>query len=100
MIVLIGSRGALRVDSSAGREPEEPDENARVAGMNDTIREIIYDTYSLHRSRDETGVMTEKEIVEVRVTKNCLLLISVSRRQFRPDSGKDGRYLQRRRATC
>ena len=87
MIVLIGSGGALRIDSSPGRQPEEPDENERVAGMNDTIRESIYDTYSLHRSRDETGVMTdrgiwwtEKEIVEVRVTKNCLLLIFVSRR--------------------
>ena len=48
----------------------------RVGFMNATIREsiYIYDIYSLHRSRDETGAMTDrgiwwakKEIAKVRV---------------------------------
>ena len=50
--------------------------------MNATIRARIYDTYSLHRSRDETEVITrksiwwaKKEILKVRVTENYLPLI-------------------------
>ena len=61
--------------------------NERVGCMKATIRRSIYDIDSLHRSRNETGAMTnkgiwwaKKEIDKIKATENYLSLILVRHR--------------------